>query len=384
MKLSRLYALAVPCACAVLLLAAPSCSRKGLGIYSVEERRVTLEEVTSFGDRQPTGVAISRTGRTFVCFPRWGSPHDLSVAQVMDNGSLRPYPDSQWNRWRPGLDPQNRFVCVQSVHVSSPETRGFLWILDAASPGMEGVVSAGPKLVKVDLETDSIVDVIRFDERAAPQKSYLNDVRVHPDGHHAYITDSGLGAIIVVDLGSKDIRRALAGHESTQAQGRLVLRVGGQELRDQAGNVPQVHADGIAIDKRGEYLYYHALTGTRLYRVRTALLDNPNLPERALADSVEMIGETPPCDGMAIDGDGNLYLTAFEDSAIVRFRPGGGIDTVIQDRRLSWPDSLAIGPDGSLYVTCSQIHLMPRFNDGISRRNSPYMLYKIANWRVRD
>ena len=36
-----------------------------------------LEAVAEFIDRQPTGLAVSRKGRIFVTFPRWGLPQRL-------------------------------------------------------------------------------------------------------------------------------------------------------------------------------------------------------------------------------------------------------------------------------------------------------------------
>ena len=74
--------------------------------------------VASFPD-QVTGVAVSETGRTFVNFPRWTSDVPTSVAEVLPNGSTRPYPDARWNGWRNanknGLDPAAHFVCSLAI-----------------------------------------------------------------------------------------------------------------------------------------------------------------------------------------------------------------------------------------------------------------------------
>ena len=43
-----------------------------------------------------------------------------------------------------------------------------LWILDPASPKMKGVQEGGAKLVKVDLKTNKVGQVYRFDSSIAP------------------------------------------------------------------------------------------------------------------------------------------------------------------------------------------------------------------------
>jgi DNA-binding beta-propeller fold protein YncE len=75
-----------------------------------------------------------------------------------------------------------------------------LWVLDPAAPKMQDPVPGGPKLIKIDLKTNRVVQTIPFGEEIAPKKGYLNDVRIDTNTATAYITDSGKGAIVVVDL----------------------------------------------------------------------------------------------------------------------------------------------------------------------------------------
>ena len=229
-----------------------------------------LSEVARFAD-QVTGVAVAGQGRIFVNFPRWGKDPHFSVAELLPDGSLRAYPDAEWNRWDPDAarHPEAHLVCVQSVFV---DTANSLWILDPASPGFKGVVPGGAKLLKVNLATDKVERVIAFDSAVALPQSYLNDVRVAPGEDYAYLTDSGTGAIVVVDLANGSARRLLADHPSTKAEPGLVPVIEGRELRDSAGKPPQINADGIALDAQGEYLYYHALTARALYRIGTRFL----------------------------------------------------------------------------------------------------------------
>jgi sugar lactone lactonase YvrE len=153
-----------------------------------------LQEVASFPDQQVTGVGVStKSGRVFVNFPYWSDQHSISVAEIV-SGQPKPFPNDEWNK--PGL-PASHFVCVQSVVVDDQDN---LWVLDPAAPKMQEIVKGGRKLVKIDLQANQVAQTIPFGEDIAPDKSYLNDVRIDTRSDTAFITDSGKGAIIVVNL----------------------------------------------------------------------------------------------------------------------------------------------------------------------------------------
>ncbi|MGI8432096.1 MAG: L-dopachrome tautomerase-related protein, partial [Chthoniobacterales bacterium] len=271
--------------------------------------------------------------------------------------------------------PKDHFVCVQSVYVDESDS---LWVLDPAAPKMKQIVPGGPKLVKIDLVKNEVVQTIPFGEDIAPAKSYLNDVRVDVKTQTAYLTDSGLGALVVVDLRTGKARRLLENDPSTAAEKDFKLQVEGHPLLGEDGQPPQINSDGIALDHTTSWLYFHALTGHALYRARTSDLRDSRLTKSKLSAGVEKIAETPAPDGMAFGPDGKLYLTDLEHSAINVFDPvTKKLSTVVADGRLRWPDSLAWGPEGMLYVTASQIDKMPRFNGGKSTRTTPYQVFKV-------
>ena len=331
----------------------------------VQSGSTSLVEVAR-SDRQWTGIAVAPDGRIFVNYPRWSDTVPFSVGELRPDGKVVPYPSLDLNRWEPGSDPANHFVCVQSVVV---DREGFLWILDPANPWFKGVVAGGPKLVKVDLATNRIIQTIRFAAPVIEGGSYLNDVRIDTRRKVAYLTDSGAGAIVVVDLIEGTNRRLLADHPSTHAEDS-VLTIEGRPWRRPDGSTPKVHADGIALDADGDYLYYQALTGRTLYRIKARWLRDPHLTVQELAGKVEMVGKTGAADGLEFGPDGRVYLSALEENAIKAVVPGGTAEIVVQSPELAWPDSFAFGPDGSLYVTTSQINRGPKPPE-------PYKIFKL-------
>ncbi len=314
-----------------------------------------LQPVYAF-DHQITGVAVTRDNRIFVNFPRWTEDAPISVAEVFPDGSYRAYPNDEWNAWRNHLKgqmtPHNHFICVQSVVVDS---RDQLWVLDPAAPNTDQFVPGGAKLVRIDPSTNQVAQVIPFDESIAPRGSYLNDVRISPDRNYAYITDSGKGAIIVVDLRSGMARRLLSEHPFTKAEPNVVVKSDGKPLIRLDGRKVEFASDGIALSPDGKTLYWQALTGETLYSIPTAALHDTHLTPAQLEARVSRRGKNGVADGLWIDHQGRMFITSPEDSSIkmrdARVQP----QTIIQHPRLRWPDSFAQGADGSLYVTASHI-----------------------------
>lgn len=335
---------------------------------------VVIEQVTAFPAQQVTGITLSTKGRLFVNFPFWSDDHTTSVAEVMPDGKARPYPDEAWNS-KDG-PPDQRWVCVQSVVADGADT---LWVLDPAAPKTENIVKGGPKLVQIDLKTDKPVRTFRFDESIAPEHSYLNDVRIDHATEHAYITESGLGAIIVVNLKTGKARRLLAGNPATKAESNENIVVDEIKVIDpKTGQAPAFNADGIALDREAGWLYFHALRGETLYRIRTQDLCDESLSDEQLGTKVEKLGHTPKPDGMLEGRNGTVYLTAIEKDGIARYDAASGkITMVVEDKRLQWPDTMAWGPDGKLYVTASQIHRMPKYHGGKSLQQGPFGVFRI-------
>ncbi len=316
---------------------------------------------------QWTGIAVSPDNRIFVNFPLWSPIMPTSVGELMADGTVEMYPDVKWNSWVPGAMPVNHFICVQSVVFDS---EGFLWVLDPANPFFRGVIEKGPKLVKIDIDSGEVVAYFGFPEEVIALNSYLNDVRIDSKNKKAYITDSGVGAILIVDLKSRVVRRVLDKHYSTKSED-VILTIEGQQWIRPDGVPIQVHSDGIALDSTNDMLYYQALTGRSLYRISIDNLLDTSLSDSVLESRVELVGQTGAADGIICGPDGRIYLSSLEDNSIKAVDADGMAEVIVSDSLLSWSDSFAFGPDGTLYVTTSQIH--KGTDPGI-----PYRIFKVV------
>jgi sugar lactone lactonase YvrE len=305
----------------------------------------------------------------------------------MKDGQCVAYPNEEINRTNPD-DLAATFVSVQSVVV---DPRDRLWVLDTGSPLFQLSEYGGPKLVCVDLASNTVVKTILFPQEVAYPKSYLNDVRFDlrrgKEGM-AFITDSsekGRNGIIVVDLATENSWRRLNDHPSTkpeQLQHFLPVVEGKPFVVHQADGTiklgPSMGSDGIAIGADGARLYYCPLGSRRLYSVAvSALIDRSLLDDVVEATVADEGDKGGAADGLESDAAGCVYATNYEHNAILRRDADGVWETVAHDARLLWPDTLSLATDGYLYVTANQLHRQPQFHGGKDLRRKPYTLFRV-------
>ncbi|WP_326613504.1 major royal jelly family protein [Streptomyces scopuliridis] len=338
------------------------------------------EVVARFWGAMPTGGTVSRRGRIFVNFPRWGDDVPFTVAELR-GGKPVAYPDAEVNR-QDASDLAGHFQSVQSVVVDGADR---LWILDTGSPLFAGSSYGGPKLVAVDLRTDRIVRKILFPPEVVPANSYPNDVRFDlrrgAEGV-AFITDSGgSNGIIVVDLATGRSWRRLTGHPSVLPDPDFVPIIDGQPFMVRpAGGEPTYYetgSDGIALSADGTRLYYCPLSSRRLHSVSTDALADPDATDAEVAATVEDLGFKPMADGLESDDKGRLYGGDLEHNAIWRRSPNGTYRTLAQGRDLIWVDTLSVASDRHLYAIANQLDRLSPFHEGQDLRRKPYLLVRL-------
>ncbi|MGL4994390.1 MAG: lactoylglutathione lyase family protein [Bacteroidales bacterium] len=296
-------------------------------------------KIVAESNYQWTGIAISESNRIFVNYPTWDIKSPFKVAEIID-GKEMAYPSAKDN---------NRFVAVQSVVIDDLDR---LWILDPANPQFSGVVNSGAKLFQVDLKSNKIVREYKFPKEVAPSKSYLNDLRVDTKRDIAYITDSELGGIIVIDIKSGKSYRALDNSSS-----KLLANLESIEFTSTGKWNNRVNSDGIEISKDGERLYFTSLTGDILFRIQTSILRNKDLSPQQRAESVEIENkENVPTDGMLLH-ENKLYMANLPTEGIWEYdlNSGRGININLKEP-IRWADSFAKDSDGNIYFTTSQIN----------------------------
>ncbi len=339
------------------------------------------QTVHEFYGPMVTGITVSKTGRLFVNFPRWGDRVTAAVAEIK-NGKEVPYPNAAWNRLPAkglGID---RFMCVQSV-VVDPKDR--LWVVDAAAVNLQDTLPGAPKLVCIDLKTNRVSRVIRFPESVVHATSYLNDVRfdyTRGAKGYAFMTDSsskGPNGIVVVDLATGDSWRRLNDHPSTKAEPGYVPVVEGQKLmmRKRFGlpEPAKLGSDGIAIAPRKDRLYYCPLTSPKLYSVPISILIDRTKKEEDVASAVVDEGLKGPSDGLIASADGTLFVTDYVKNQVKRRNADGTYTPVIQLKPYEWPDTMSIGPGGWLYVTANQLQRQKNYRVK-DMRMKPYRLVR--------
>jgi sugar lactone lactonase YvrE len=300
----------------------------------------TIEAVVT--SQRPIGNAtVSADGRIFYTIHPESGPAAPFLYEWVD-GQAVPYP---------ATGQEELFETPLGVTIDS---RNRLWVID---PGNHG--TGQPSLTAFDLATNTVVQRHEFASDVASLGSFLQAMAISPDGRYVYIADAGFWAkrpgIVVYDSETDTAWRRLSRHESVYPQNYLVRN----QIRDMSffGGILQMKTgiDGIAASRDGEWVTYAAMNHDTLYRIPAAVLHDPAASEEAVAAAVEPVGAKPLNDGIAMDDQGNVFITDIEHQAVLALAPDGTLTTVVKDSRIRWADAVAFGPDGWLYLSDSAI-----------------------------
>ncbi|KAL9093161.1 MAG: hypothetical protein Q9159_000338 [Coniocarpon cinnabarinum] len=374
-----------------------------------------LEVVHLFHDQFPTGFAISHTGRMFSSYPAALVAANIggyTLAELTANSTETPYPNADINTPPMGrinttttppstVNSADRLISVQGIAIDGNDT---LWLLDIGrvidhTGTLLPPAPGGPKLVAIDLATDTVAKTITFPTAVAGAVSYLNDLRIDlsphlsASGHGiAYITDSsadGKNGLVVVDLGTGDAWRRLDTDFRTQGEAQHFVSVWGEPSYklDPQGNpsYDETGADGIALSADGATLFW-SVTGSRnLFAVPTAKLRDrsPNAELRA-RQAVQSLGQKGVSDGIDADDHDVVYCGNFEQNGLSTFdAKTGEVEVYVRDPRIGWTDAIVVGWDGYVYFNENQLWRTPGYAGGVEqsvqgdRTVRPFPLFRV-------
>jgi sugar lactone lactonase YvrE len=323
------------------------------------------------------GVTVSTTGRLFVSMQRDVKESSTpSVGEIKPNGKIAAFPGGSWNNYRYGNSGDNQFIGINSVVSDSKDQ---LWVVDPAGIGGKPMKGKA-KLVQIDIPSKKVVRVYRFDTSVVPEGGFINDVRVS-DGY-AYLPDSSLGALIVVNLSTGQSRRVLANDPRLRSDRSLKLTVSGKPYLNAKGQLPNgnMSVNPVELSTDGRYFYFQPSGGPVLMRIETKLLKEFSTPDSVLSKAIEPMGRGPFNAGMTMTADGSIYFSDIELGGISRRFPDGHFEVVAHGPAsiLVWPDASRLGPDGYLYFPSSQINRFAgNSSTGKNELQFPFHLFKV-------
>lgn len=325
-------------------------------------------EVVATLEQGPGNIAVTPEGQIIFSHHQFYGP-EYRVMELRADGDVTPWPNEEWSS-PPGEDG----IGLNAVLGLRSDPTGVVWLLDNG-----GEV---PKVVAWNTTTDTLERVIHIPAPATRPGSLHNDLAVDLVNQALYLADVGGDtgpAIVVVDLRTGQSRRVLIGHPSVQAEdipmvveGRPVL------LGEGADAAPaRIGLNPITIDPSYTWVYYGAMHGDDIWRIRARDLADASLSESELAGRVERYGDKSVSDGISVDAGGHIYVTDVENNAIGVTGPSGTYRTYVQhDEHLVWADGISAGPDGWMYATVNKLNRSAVLNGGEALSEAPYYIVR--------
>jgi hypothetical protein len=332
-------------------------------------------EVAQSPDYNWNGIALTKTNRMFASFPRWIGDVTPSVAEILPNNVLSPFPGGEWNTFNPTTSSENvenRFVNINAVLTDSHDN---LWVVDSGIIGNKMIENAA-KLVKINLQRNTVERIYLVSSLNPPQGFALNDVRI--GSHYAFLTESGLGSVVIIDLQTGQVRRVLDNHPSTKFVDPTVVRMEGRAILDEQGQPKKMHNNHLELTPDEKILFYKPPFGYNWFQVSTDDLTNQTMTESELGSKVMTSWKTMPTGGTTMDDAGNIYLVDIERQTIWQQNSvDGSWRLLIHDERITWGDASDVSQDGFLYIPMSQVNRFPSSNNGTNQVEKPFRIYKI-------
>lgn len=225
------------------------------------------------------------------------------------------------------LGPDNFQAVARGIYLeglAADHARGTVWYSDVIAGGVHGLGGRGDGLA---IDTDRMwIGAIMLNEDGAVLSSAAGGIRWHqPDtGQSGWLVREVAGVPVgginemVADghggifCGSVDLERIVAGQRTRPASLYHVAADGTARVAAEGLGF----ANGIMLSPDGKQLYCNeTFDGTYVFDV------SPDL----ILSNRRLLLKKPDCDGLALDAEGNLWITGFGGSDITRIRPDGTV-----------------------------------------------------------
>jgi sugar lactone lactonase YvrE len=333
------------------LLTLSACSTAPLQLETIAELQ-----------QAPGNVAVSKSGRIFISQHSIFRPK-VKMIEVLSDGSTKPYPNEQWATTK-RKDGQS-LTGVLGIEIDEQDR---LWMLDIGRPA---------RIIVWDTVNDKLDRILNLDGPAKNRASFFNKMAIDLVNNKVYVSDSSRinPAIVVIDIETGEAYRILERHPSVTAKAVSLIPDDSLTNNPARKATARTGVNGITIDTESQWLYYTPAQGDTLWRISTKDLLNRSLSANEMGERVQRFGDRPPCDGITIDKQGNIYITDVPNNAIGVVDQTGNYRQLLQDpQRLSWPDSIVLGPDNYIYVVSNQMHRSAVFNRGKDLTQKPFYL----------
>lgn len=348
-----------------------------LTAYAAEQPQL---EVFAEMQGRPGNIAVALDGSLIMTMHPFDDP--LHKVMKITNGKLAPFPNDKWSESRPAGAVEKDDVGIESAIGIHATIRNIAYTIDMGSK------NHAPRLVGFSIPGNTVFKVQNIPENVLTEQSFLQDFAFDWIDNTTYIADMGQAdltkpakpaLIVLYSNPFQKARRVLEGHPGVLPTD-APMRAEGKDIQVmQEGKPVAVHAalNPITIDPQRGWLYFGPMGPGKLYRVKTSLLKDINLPPEQLAAAVEEVADKPASDGMTIDAQGNIYLGNVDAGEIDVIRNGSKTaEPYIQDERLKWVDGFSFSPDGYIYATVNQLNRSKQLNLGKETSEKPYLIVR--------
>ncbi|WP_164969007.1 L-dopachrome tautomerase-related protein [Arcobacter sp. CECT 8989] len=303
------------------------------------------ETVVTFDNIRPANIAISNKGRMFVTgHPIVGSTK--KVVEISAVGSKNIYPNVKYS------DSSVNDSIIKATIGIRVDSKDNLWVLDMGAK----------QFVLWDLKTNKLNKIIKIPSEVLTSTSFLQDFVLDEKRGRAIIADmtqadlksTPTPAFVVVDINTGKATRVAESHSSMMPDFE-----GGFALNP------------IAIDPSFEWVYFGALNGKKVYRVKASKFDDV----KTVAKNIEFYAPKSFSDGIKVDENQNVYITDIENQAIGVSNKNGYKIIARLPKGQSWPDGLEIKNE-YVYAVVNQLNRIPALNNGKDDTKGSFLIVK--------